>query len=235
MNPNTDTANCGGCGQACPLGFACVAGGCRPLEGTDAGPCNPPSLQCGPNCSDIRNDNLNCGRCGNPCAADRVCVTGMCLPFCAAGESRCAGGCINVQADRNNCGACGNVCGAGLNCFAGQCVVSACLGNPQWMPVSCTTRDWVWSMDRARAMTLAAANTARVLATGCNHGGPQPALGQGLCSLDGTGYVSTRTFVMAGCDRSWAHLPVGAAFNCGGHDGDTYRLLALGANDCYAY
>jgi hypothetical protein len=84
-------------------------------------------------------------------------------------------------------------------------------------------------------MDAPTANRLHVLATGCNHGGPQPALGQGMCSLDGTGYVSTRTFTMAGCDASWWHIGGRFSGGCGGHDGDTYRLLALGANDCYAY
>lgn len=112
------------------MGFGCAGGGCRPLFGTDAAPCNPPSLQCGANCSDIRNDNLNCGRCGNNCAVDRACFNGMCLPVCAPGQLRCNGACVDVQRDDNNCGGCGRVCGGGEHC-----VMGACQAGPGYLPV----------------------------------------------------------------------------------------------------
>jgi len=108
--------------------------------------------------------------------------------------------------------------------------------HPQWQAVSCTTPDWVWSSDRVAATTVPIANALQVLWTGCDHaGGVQPDMGNGLCSLDGLGWVSTQTFVMAGCDADWYHLGGGYTGNCGGHDGDTVRHLVKGINDCYAY
>jgi hypothetical protein len=173
--------------------------------------------------------------------ATPVCAAGACAQVCAAGFGDCDGdatnGCeSNLQTSATSCGRCGNACAAGGMCRAGACVSpSVCASNPNWTPVTCTTGSWVWSMDRAVATTAAAANTARVLASGCRHGAGQPELGSGMCSLTGTGFVSTRTFTMSGCDARWFHLGGSFTGNCGGHDGDTYRLLALGPNDCYDY
>jgi hypothetical protein len=58
----------------------------------------------------------------------------------------------------------------------------------------------------------------------------------GLCSLDGSGWVSTDSWDMEGCDATWLHIfPNDQTVNCGGHDGDTVRLLALGDEDCSNY
>ncbi len=111
-----------------------------------------------------------------------------------------------------------------------------CDQHPQWMPVSCTTPDWVWSSNRAIALNVVDAEANQVLETGCAHaGGMQPEMSDGLCSLTGTGWVTTTTFVMAGCNNDWYHI--GGAFtgNCGGHDGDTTRHLVMDINGCYDY
>jgi cysteine-rich repeat protein len=107
---------------------------------------------------------------------------------------------------------------------------SSCLNNQQWMPVNCSTGQWVWSSDRVNAPSLAQANAMHVLWTGCSHGGVT-----NTCSLDGQGWVSTQTFVMNGCNATWYHLGGSYTGNCGGHDGDVVRRLALGPNDCYPY
>ena len=116
-----------------------------------------------------------------------------------------------------------------------MCTDSPCIGNPDWQRVTCTTGDWVWSRDRGLAMSVKDAAANRVLATGCKHATPQPDEGNGLCSLDGTGWVSTKTFVMADCDAKWYHLGGRFSGNCGGHNGDTWRHLVLTDNDCYPY
>jgi hypothetical protein len=115
-----------------------------------------------------------------------------------------------------------------------------CDQHPQWMPVTCTTPDWVWSRDRVNALTVRDAEALQVLATGCNHaGGAQPDDGNGLCSLTGGGWVSTVMFPMTDCDTDWYHLGGAFSGNCGGHDtsppADNYRHLVMDINGCYNY
>jgi hypothetical protein len=105
-----------------------------------------------------------------------------------------------------------------------------CDGNPLWRPVECINPAWVWSSNRAFP-DLATANENRVLWSGCNHSTDR----EGLCSLDGTGWVSTETFVMAGCNASWWHIGGRHTGACGGHDGDTIRHLVLNDDECWDY
>lgn len=106
-----------------------------------------------------------------------------------------------------------------------------CTGNPLWQPVQCAITSWVWSSDRA-FVDLQSAAANQVLWSGCNHDGQNP---QGLCSLDGTGWVSVDTFPMVGCDASWWHIGGEYTGACGGHDGDTVRHLALTEDQCWDY
>jgi hypothetical protein len=106
---------------------------------------------------------------------------------------------------------------------------SACASHPQWMPVNCTTGDWVWTSDSTNN-TVASASAAHTLYVGDQHT-PIP----NTCSLDGTGWVSTSTLLMSGCNATWWHLGGWYTGQCGGHDGDVVRRLAMGANDCYNY
>ncbi|MCA9543665.1 MAG: hypothetical protein KC613_04725 [Myxococcales bacterium] len=114
---------------------------------------------------------------------------------------------------------------------AGDEARRGCANHPQWRPVECVTGAWVWSSDR-QFQALEAANEAHTLWTGCNHAGDNP---NGLCSLDGTGWVSSQSSVMAGCNNTWYHIGGRFSGNCGGHDGDTVRRLALREDDCYDY
>lgn len=86
------------------------------------------------------------------------------------------------------------------------------------------------SKPTSSATTLQQANAQQVLWTGCSHSGVP-----NTCSLDGTGWVSTQVVAMIGCNESWYHLGGSYTGDCGGHDGDQVRRLALGPNDCYAY
>jgi hypothetical protein len=106
-----------------------------------------------------------------------------------------------------------------------------CVDSPQWTPVTCTTTAWLWSSDRG-FLTIDAAEAARTLYSGCNHAGDNP---DGMCSLDGEGWVSTDTFIMSGCDSSWYHLGGSYTGDCGGHDGDTVRYLVTDPEGCFDY
>ena len=115
-----------------------------------------------------------------------------------------------------------------------------CDQHPQWMPVTCTTPDWVWSRDRTVAQTVPNAELNGVLATGCYHAGAmQPDAGDGMCSLTGGGWVSIVQFQMTNCDTEWYHLGGAFSGNCGGHDtappADLYRHLVMDINGCYDY
>ena len=242
----TDTAtsvgNCGTCGKACPA----VANGVAGCAASNCGiaSCNANFDNCdgavANGCEINTSTNIaHCGGCGKACPtyanASAQCKASACsLGTCNAGFANCdmndANGCeINTNTDKNNCGQCGKVCAATESCYNGTCL-AGCPGNPQWMPVNCTTTQWVWSSDRANATTVAAANTKRVLYTGCSHGSVA-----NTCSLTGTGWVSTAVYTMSGCNTNWYHLGGSYTGNCGGHDGDQVRRLALNPTDCYPY
>src|SRR5262249_21962420 len=110
----------------------------------------------------------------------------QCLPGYANCDNNTQNGCeIDLNSDNKNCGGCGVVCPMNaIACINGKCTNSPCIGNPMWTPVTCTTMDWVWSMDSQKAKTVQDAANAKVLVTGCMHGVPQPLMGQGMCSLD---------------------------------------------------
>ncbi len=116
---------------------------------------------------------------------------------------------------------------------------AVCDGHPQWMPVSCVTTDWVWSRNRNLATDVATVASLQILATGCYHAYGQPAVGDGLCSLDGMGWVSVDQFPMTNCDTLWFHLGGAYTGPCGGHDSsapfDFYRHLVIDPVGCYDY
>jgi hypothetical protein len=107
VNPATDPAHCGGCGNACASNQVCNKGGC-------AAGCDPDLTQCGASCIDSTTDAANCGGCGSSCGI------GSCIASaCSCGEG------IDVQTDPDNCGSCGRVCAPGAACVGGQCTCNA--------------------------------------------------------------------------------------------------------------
>jgi hypothetical protein len=125
--PNTDTENCGRCGNICGPGEACVHGAC-------AVSCPKGNLLCtkdggSPTCVNSMTDNDNCGACGTSCNNGQICYKGVCSGTCGdstEGQTVCKpdGGaeyCANLSNDRGNCGGCGNACNAAQVCVAGKC------------------------------------------------------------------------------------------------------------------
>jgi hypothetical protein len=85
-NTVNDSANCGACGNSCPLGGYCEGGAC-------VGGCQ--GTICGGVCVDTRFDGNHCGACGTVCNMALTC---------------CNGGCVDLNTDVNNCGACSAAC-----------------------------------------------------------------------------------------------------------------------------
>jgi hypothetical protein len=108
---------------------------------------------------------------------------------------------------------------------------SICADHSQWTAVTCTTDSWLWSSDRSFT-TIDAAEAARTLYSGCFHAGDND---EGMCSLDGTGWVSTESWTMSGCDSTWYHLAPSWEGDCGGHDGDVVRYISTSDDGCFDY
>jgi hypothetical protein len=105
IDVQTDSNNCGGCGNVCEGGTTCKAGKCACPIAAD--------ISCGGTCRKAQTDEQNCGTCGNVCAEGATCELGKCA--CKAGEVACDGKCVVTTTDAN-CGACGNSCDAPSIC-----------------------------------------------------------------------------------------------------------------------
>ncbi len=70
----TDPANCGSCGNACPVDASCTGSKCV---------CPGTKVLCGSVCVDNAVDADNCGACGHSCQGG-MCVTSMCQPLTLA-------------------------------------------------------------------------------------------------------------------------------------------------------
>jgi len=94
-NIQSDAANCGGCGYACPANALCQQGQCYCKEGYTA-------------------EN-------NACVAAPAGGAGT-TTGCPAGMSPCPDGyCYELSSSPDNCGICGNTCPAGMICSASTC------------------------------------------------------------------------------------------------------------------
>lgn len=127
-----DPANCGACGNACPVranaGVDCNAGTCGFLCRAGFADCDRTHEN---GCETNTSTNvMSCGACGRFCATGQVCEFGRCKAPCAEGLTRCDasatsdGACVDLNTDRGNCGACRMGCWTTdlPRCRGGACV-----------------------------------------------------------------------------------------------------------------
>lgn len=89
---NSDSKNCGSCGDDCTTsGKTC----------------------CGGFCTDTNSDSKNCGSCGNDCTTSGTGDT------CCKGKCKYTS--EDFKSDSKNCGSCGNVCPPAESCLGGRC------------------------------------------------------------------------------------------------------------------
>ena len=144
-NLQSDSQNCGSCGNVCGTGKACVYGKCVPNSCSGSTP--DLCVVGGQNvCKKVSgNDASHCGACNYSCAnnpatnaSSNTCRDGVCQYTCDSGYTNCGGNtaasinCIkttDLQTNGQNCGSCGNVCGTGKACVGGKCVQNSCSGS----------------------------------------------------------------------------------------------------------
>jgi hypothetical protein len=140
VDPQSDNAHCGACGNACAADGStvcargqCIVSNCPP----GAGDCNRDAAD---GCeTQLSTTVAHCGTCGNACQTANGtpgCIDGACvLAQCNTGFRDCDGlqstGCeADVARSLEHCGSCGVRCApanaASAHCEEGRCFVSAC-------------------------------------------------------------------------------------------------------------
>ncbi len=122
---NTDTNNCGQCGNACLPGPSpdCVMGLCG-CSGNSGQACAAGDTCCSNGCKNLLTDSANCGECGKKCTGNQTCTNGQCScggSTCTGTQICCSNACVDKNTDKNNCGFCGNQCQGAATCANGLC------------------------------------------------------------------------------------------------------------------
>jgi hypothetical protein len=124
----TDSRNCGSCGNQCDYGLECVSGRCQPIE------CPGEEVYCDSGCTDPLTDDENCGGCsgvrsrggtGNAsCAGSGCCDSEFGLDGCLVSGDTYE--CFDFSEDNDHCGSCDNACGGAQICQSGTCEPVVC-------------------------------------------------------------------------------------------------------------
>ncbi len=132
VDPQKNRQNCGGCGNKCPDGVACINGSCG---------CPPGMTLCDLGCTDLSRDDFNCGSCNFWCSEHQPdggtkplppntffgCSEGKCEDIhCYHDMSTVFADCDNVRSNgcevnlsipnMEHCGRCNNKCDPGQRC-----------------------------------------------------------------------------------------------------------------------
>ncbi len=113
VNTQSDSNNCGACGNVCPGGQRCSAGTC-------VSTCPDGQNICGSSCVTTATDPDHCGGCSMVCSnnnvAARTCTASACSGACSTGFADCnsnlrTDGCeVNTNTNATHCGGCGMAC-----------------------------------------------------------------------------------------------------------------------------
>jgi hypothetical protein len=117
----TDSDNCGTCGNSCGAGSVCLGGACMLT-------CPQGYFECQDGCANLQSDPLHCGTCTTMCDPQSACTGGVCARLCVDPQQVCDQLCVDTSTDRANCGSCGMRCAPGSVCSGGLCVASCAVG-----------------------------------------------------------------------------------------------------------
>jgi Glycosyl hydrolase family 12/Stigma-specific protein, Stig1 len=109
-NVQSDSQNCGACGNTCGSGSSCQAGACS---------CTSGFVSCGGSC--VASNAQHCGSSCTACSGTDVCNSdGTCSSTCSSG-TKCSDGACSSSTNSADCGSCGNACSGGTTCVSGTC------------------------------------------------------------------------------------------------------------------
>jgi endoglucanase len=109
-NVQSDSQNCGACGNTCGSGSSCQAGACS---------CTSGFVSCGGSC--VASNAQHCGSSCTACSGTDVCNSdGTCSSTCSSG-TKCSDGACSSSTNSADCGTCGNACSGGTTCVSGTC------------------------------------------------------------------------------------------------------------------
>jgi hypothetical protein len=126
-NIDSDSANCGRCGNSCEAGGSglCCGGTCVDITVENCG-------SCGLACHQPTNGSVACKLVMSQEPWPNAQLVYQCVVTCEPGYTQCGSDCANLANDPENCGSCGRGCPAPANaiatCTGGACAFSCAPG-----------------------------------------------------------------------------------------------------------